>query len=299
MIPPRTRRSFLKEAVRWAIAPIVLSAALSASPQRGGHMASGGHAAAPRMSAPPPRVASPPRVARPPAVPVQPRAQVPVISRPVPSHSAPHAVVTRLAVPRATAAPVFGSRTELRMDSFAASLNFRNRRRIFPRPPRFFEPVFYPVGGYGFGGFGYGLGFCSPYWGWSPGCFGAPFGADFLEPWYGPVEPDYIPAPPDSDRTGDQGEVLLYLKDGTIYVISGDYWLQDNKLHYLGSDGTDDSVDIDEVDLQTTVNVNAKRGVAFTLRPAPDPNSLQSPQGGAQGAPENSPGAQESNGPVH
>lgn len=148
-------------------------------------------------------------------------------------------------------------------------------------------PVFYPVGGFGFGGFGYGLGFCSPYWGWSPGCFGAPFDSDFLGPWYGPAEPDYIPVPSDSNTASDQDEVLLYLKDGTIYVLSNDYWLQDSKLHYLSSDGRDNSVDMDDVDLQTTVNVNAKRGVTFVLRAAPNSNS---PQGG-QSEPENSPGA--------
>ena len=287
MIPPRIRGA-LKGWFGVAIASLLLFTPCSLFAQRG-HVANGGPVAAPRISAPPPRVA-PPRVASPPIVVAHPIVQTPAVSRPVTSRFIP-----RIAAPhRVTAVPVFGSGIDPRIGSFAGSLSFRNRRRIFPRPPRFI-PVFYPVPvfGFGFGSFGYGLGPCSPYWGWSADCLSAPFGSDFFEPWYGPVEPDYIPVPPDSSTAGDQDEVVLYLKDGTIFVISN-YWLQDNKLHYLTSDGRDNSVDMDDVDLQMTVNVNAKRGVTFTLRAAP--SGASSGNGGPP--PENSPEGQQTGGSV-
>ena len=61
--------------------------------------------------------------------------------------------------------------------------------------------------------------------------------------------------------------VLLYLKDGTMYTAS-DYWLVDGKLHYMTSYSTESVVDMDEVDLQRTVDENTKRGVTFTLKPS-------------------------------
>ncbi len=63
--------------------------------------------------------------------------------------------------------------------------------------------------------------------------------------------------------------VLLYMKDGTMYTAS-DYWLVEGKLHYVTSYSTESVVDMDEVDLQRTVNENAKRGVTFTLKPNPN-----------------------------
>jgi hypothetical protein len=76
--------------------------------------------------------------------------------------------------------------------------------------------------------------------------------------------------------------VLVYLKDGTMYTAS-DYWLVDGKLHYVTSYSTESVVAMDEVDLQRTVDENAKRGVTFTLRPNPNgPTAAPSSNGGAQ-----------------
>jgi len=63
--------------------------------------------------------------------------------------------------------------------------------------------------------------------------------------------------------------VLLYLKDGTLYPAS-DYWLADGKLHYRVNYGGENAVALDQVDLQKTVDENAKRGVHFSLKPNPD-----------------------------
>jgi hypothetical protein len=63
--------------------------------------------------------------------------------------------------------------------------------------------------------------------------------------------------------------VLLYLKDGTTLAAS-DYWLADGVLHYDVSYGGQGSVDMGELDLQRTVNENARRGIPFSLKPQPD-----------------------------
>ncbi len=63
--------------------------------------------------------------------------------------------------------------------------------------------------------------------------------------------------------------VLIYLNDGTTLAAS-DYWLADGQLHYYVNYGGENSVDMSEVDLQRTVNENAKRGVRFSLKPNPE-----------------------------
>lgn len=63
--------------------------------------------------------------------------------------------------------------------------------------------------------------------------------------------------------------ILLYLKDGTMYTAT-DYWLADGQLHYVVNYGGENTVDIGQVDLQRTVDENAKRGVTVTLKPRPD-----------------------------
>jgi hypothetical protein len=62
---------------------------------------------------------------------------------------------------------------------------------------------------------------------------------------------------------------MLYLKDGTMYPAS-DYWLADNQLHYLVNYGGEGTIDMDQLDLQRTVDENAKRGVRFTLKSNPN-----------------------------
>jgi len=62
--------------------------------------------------------------------------------------------------------------------------------------------------------------------------------------------------------------VLLYLKDGTT-IDATDYWFADGGLHYRRSDGSESTLDINNLDLQRTVDENAKRGVPITLKPQP------------------------------
>jgi hypothetical protein len=63
--------------------------------------------------------------------------------------------------------------------------------------------------------------------------------------------------------------VLIYLTDGTTFAAT-DYWLADGQLHYYVNYSGENSVDMGQVDLQRTVNENAKRGVRFSLKPNPD-----------------------------
>jgi hypothetical protein len=63
--------------------------------------------------------------------------------------------------------------------------------------------------------------------------------------------------------------VLLYMKDGTTYPAS-DYWIADGKLHYNVDYSGESATDINDLDLQRTVDENAKRGVRFTLKPHPN-----------------------------
>lgn len=155
--------------------------------------------------------------------------------------------------------------------------------------------------GFGFFGvpfFGFGLGFgpgcnawAGPFWGWDwDDCntFGY---SGYLSPGYYPpsdytmdIQPGYGPdagppaAPSDSGSYDNSSaapatpSTLLYMKDGTSYAIT-DYWLDGGRLYYITSYGSENIVDLDLVDLQRTVDENAARGVNFTLRPAPEPES--------------------------
>jgi hypothetical protein len=61
---------------------------------------------------------------------------------------------------------------------------------------------------------------------------------------------------------------LIYLKDGTTFAAS-DYWLQAGQLHYMVNHDGETTLSMDEVDLQRTVDENARRGVRFSLKPNP------------------------------
>ena len=66
--------------------------------------------------------------------------------------------------------------------------------------------------------------------------------------------------------------VLIYLKDGSTFVAS-DYWLKGGVLYYNVNYGGPGNVSMDDVDLQRTVDENARRGVRFQLKPDPDPSN--------------------------
>lgn len=165
------------------------------------------------------------------------------------------------------------------------------------RRPHFRGDDFFFFGGGCFDGFF--PGFCSfapglfgfPFWeplGWDndgvpPESFGYPFAPSMSDEIEGRVEnqPQYYQAapfgfqyqyPPEA-ATSNEGSAevesklfLLYLKDGSMYALTN-YWVADGKLHYVTSYGGENAIEMDQIDVQHTVDVNAKRGVKFILTP--------------------------------
>jgi len=155
-----------------------------------------------------------------------------------------------------------------------------------PVPP-FYGAPFYGVPLYGLGGPFLGFGFggylgagCYSYWNWEYVCNPNPYsyGTGDLE-YYSPpaeqvpsqlyVSPPVFEVSPESNPE----HVVLYFKDGAHYEVT-DYWLIDGKLHFTTvsvdtGKQTEHVVDIDDLDLQKSVDVNTERGFRFVLRPAP------------------------------
>jgi hypothetical protein len=88
----------------------------------------------------------------------------------------------------------------------------------------------------------------------------APFGLEYQYPpaANGPTTPS---------GKADGGILMLYLKDGSVYGLTT-YWVADGRLHYVTSYGGENSLSLEQVDVQHTVDVNSKRGVPFILTPA-------------------------------
>ena len=187
-------------------------------------------------------------------------------------------------------------------------------------PPRHHRPIFpiypaYPIYGggiYGIGwgspffGFGWSSGPCDPinwwyswYWAQCDGYYGDDNSysgvpsSDVESDMESHASEEYIPSTwqsspstaghPEngSSDVSQEPETLLYLADGTVYAVT-DYWLAEGKLHYSTTYGSENSIDLKQLDLQRTVDVNANRGVSFTLRPRPSsapepPTSDQNP----------------------
>ena len=65
----------------------------------------------------------------------------------------------------------------------------------------------------------------------------------------------------------------LFLKDGTILNVT-DYWIVDDQLHFtmieeVGTKPEEHAIPFETLDLQTTVDVNTRRGFRFMLRNEP------------------------------
>jgi len=172
--------------------------------------------------------------------------------------------------------PVFGtasSRFGVNNFGFGSRRGFRGRGGF-----GCFNFAFGPCGGlgYGFGlgyGYGYGYGYGSGYgyWGGGYDINPADFNAQDVtapNPWMG----DYVYEGSDEAAqveaaTAPGPLTVIYFKDGSSYGVR-DYWMDGGQLHYVTSYGGENSVAADRVDLQRTVDENAKNGIDFTLRPA-------------------------------
>jgi hypothetical protein len=58
------------------------------------------------------------------------------------------------------------------------------------------------------------------------------------------------------------------MNDGSVYAVR-DYWVSGGQLHYVLFNSENRTAAIDQLDLQRTVDENAKSGVQFTLKPGP------------------------------
>jgi hypothetical protein len=74
---------------------------------------------------------------------------------------------------------------------------------------------------------------------------------------------------------GSAPTALIYLKNGTTHSVT-DYWLQGGRLHYTVNYGAPSTLKMKEVDLQRTVDENARRGIRFSLKPHPSSANSQS-----------------------
>jgi len=140
--------------------------------------------------------------------------------------------------------------------------------------------------GCGYGGYGYGLG----------GYYGGGYGntiyndstdqssvsSEFNPSRY--AFPNSGPEPSSGGAPSSDNEVVLFLKDGTVYAIT-DYWVADNKLHYVTNYGGENTIEMDQIDMQRTVDVNAKRGVPITLKPAPEAEEPAEPDAAPNSGP--------------
>lgn len=228
--------------------------------------------------------------------------------------AAPQRSTAPVAVPRATPAPtapnsgthpapvsrpIRGSQPRRTLSFLVDEPRGGSSARIFP-PRRRHPPFFF--GGFGFFGFGFPLAFgfgpdCNPFWAepFAFGCdafgywdgYGGGYNASVYEaePPEGAEELSQEPAPytylppPESSPEEIEAEktlVVLYMKNGAVYAVT-DYWVADGKLRYLTSYGGENTIEMDDLDLQKTVDVNAKRGVDFILKPLPDKSQPNAP----------------------
>jgi hypothetical protein len=194
------------------------------------------------------------------------------IAAPVSHPPISHAPISR---PPASVAPPVGAFR-------AGSLILR------PRPIRPFPPVF-PVYGSPFL-FGEPLWWYWPNWSYNPcwltSCYlfwnwGSSYNTlpfyEYGSGSYFPPQTYEYPLYVYGDNRRDLPQ--LYLKDGTVYSVT-DYWLVDNQLHFtVIEDGDAKSVEqvieFDDLDLQTTIDVNTRRGFRFVLRNEPVEQYLQ------------------------
>ena len=179
----------------------------------------------------------------------------------------------------------------------AGSFRFRPNP-IHPRP---FPPRPFPIFGFPIffdGPFFFGAAFnsfwwppCGPFWG--PGCSFSPFygyggyggygyGSDFANNWpsYGSAGLGTAPGydnPPFLYGQGARDLVELFFKDGTVFDVT-DYWLVDGQIHFMtvsltmdenGAKLVEHVRDFNELNLQTTIDVNTGRVFKFTLRNEP------------------------------
>jgi hypothetical protein len=72
-------------------------------------------------------------------------------------------------------------------------------------------------------------------------------------------------AAPVNKAKSEQPVTLLQLRDGSMYGLVA-YGVEDGQLHYTTTYGGQNSLELDRIDLEKTVQLNAERGVQFVLQ---------------------------------
>ena len=170
-------------------------------------------------------------------------------------------------------------------------------QRPHPISPRRFHGWGFGGPGYGYGygwdgfypwGLGFGFGTCDLLWDFNCGAYLGNWNSGYG--YYGPNSGLYLDsssdnggtdssslqdygtyentAPESSPQDSANGTTVIYLNDGTSFTVT-DYWVSDYQLHYVTDGVRENAVNLDQIDVQRTVDENAARGVSFTLKPAP------------------------------
>jgi hypothetical protein len=165
--------------------------------------------------------------------------------------------------------------------------NFRFQRRpVFVlRPVRFGRRfnTFPFAWGWGFNSFWWP---CNPFWSFGFNCnrwffYGSSIGT--IQPFFSSdiqSTPQIFPSSAYSYATdGDRELPQLYLKDGTVLNVA-DYWLVDGQIHFTmveerGTRPVEHAIELDDLDLQRTIDVSAQRGFRFILRNEPAEQYLE------------------------
>lgn len=186
-----------------------------------------------------------------------------------------HAPIARGPITRAPIAPLRAPFAPP-LGAFRGGVGLYHPRPIGPWRPR---PI-YPIYGYGypwfFGGYypwlwsSWNYNSCwyvnaYPCWDWG-------LGSNYV-PFYSYIQPNYYAPPLSYQYYGGGSRELpeLYMKDGSVYNVT-DYWVVDNQLHFMvleGRKSVEHVVDVDELDLQATIDANTDRGFRFVLRNEP------------------------------
>ena len=136
------------------------------------------------------------------------------------------------------------------------------RHRVFLRAPFFFFPrAPYP---------GWWLN-CGYLWTWDFGCGYWHVPENAVENYV--VSPPLIYEYPVYLYGGDHELVQLFLKDGTVYTVT-DYWFVSDQVHFIvpeegGTKSVEQVIGLDELDVQKTIGVNARRGFRVVRRDEP------------------------------
>lgn len=136
-------------------------------------------------------------------------------------------------------------------------------RPRFIRPPFFgFRPIFISPWWLN----------CGPFFSWNYGCNDLLLYSYEIESPPPPLIYENPPAPLYSYVPLDHALVHLYLQDGTMIAVT-DYWFVDDQLHFIVSDEdaseSEQVINVGELDLQKTIDVNTGRGFRMVRRDQP------------------------------